>query len=58
MVTTLIDTVRDEEIKQMFVSQKESRSLVTLEETTQKIIDVLESRKYKSGDRFDFYDPL
>lgn len=58
MVSEIINTIQDDETKKSFVTMKDSKTLVTLEQTTQKLVALLESRKYKSGDRFDFYDPL
>lgn len=58
MVSEIINTIQDDETKKSFVTMKDSKTLVTLEQTTQKLVALLESRKYKSGDRFDYYDPL
>lgn len=58
MVSEIIKTIQDDETKKSFVTMKDSKTLVTLEQTTQKLVALLESRKYKSGDRFDYYDPL
>jgi len=57
MISEVIQTIGDKETKQMFVTMKDSRQLVTLEQTTQKLVAVLASQKYNSGDRFDYFDP-
>jgi len=58
MVSGLINQIQDEETRHSFVSMRSSKTLVTVGETTQKVIDLLTSRGYKSGDRFDYFDPL
>lgn len=58
MVTNLIDNLADEETRNSFVTMKNSNTLVTLEQTTKKIIEVLEAGKYTSGGRFDYFDSL
>ncbi|XP_054286782.1 sepiapterin reductase-like [Macrosteles quadrilineatus] len=58
MVSQLINEVQDEETKSSFITMKSTKTLVTVEQTTQKVIALLTSRGYKSGDRFDYYDQL
>uniref|UniRef100_A0A1B6LTE4 Sepiapterin reductase n=1 Tax=Graphocephala atropunctata TaxID=36148 RepID=A0A1B6LTE4_9HEMI len=58
MVADVIKTVKDVETQLEFTTIRDSKSLVTKEQTTQKLVALLASRKYKSGDRFDYYDPL
>ncbi|KAG8337586.1 hypothetical protein J6590_017678 [Homalodisca vitripennis] len=58
MVADLIKNVQDSETKFQFTTIRDSKSLVTKEQTTQKLAALLTSHKYKSGDRFDYYDRL
>lgn len=56
MVSTLLDKIRDEEVKNAFSSMKETGTLVKVEQSAEKLIRVLEADTYKSGGRVDFYD--
>ncbi|KAJ9595492.1 hypothetical protein L9F63_013314 [Diploptera punctata] len=56
MVAEVVSNTEDAEIKEMFVNLKESKNILTVDQTTKRIIDLLESGKYENGQRVDYYD--
>lgn len=56
MSVTIIDNIKNETMRQCYVEMKEKKTIVTCEQTTEKAIQVLANKKYKSGGRVDYYD--
>ncbi|KAK3920866.1 Sepiapterin reductase, partial [Frankliniella fusca] len=56
MTITIINNTRDAKTRQAFVDMKEKKTIVTCEQTTEKAIQVLSNKKYKSGQRVDYFD--
>ncbi|XP_063228417.1 sepiapterin reductase [Bacillus rossius redtenbacheri] len=56
MVSEVIDNVGRKDMRDMFVNLKDTQKLVTLDQTTSRIIKILEEGKYSSGDHVDYYD--
>ena len=53
---TIRDECEDEEMKQMFISKKEDNTILSCEQTVTKLLSLLESGTYTSGDHVDYYD--
>lgn len=43
-------------LRNSFKEQRESKTMLTTEQTTKKFLEVLEKRSFQSGDHFDYYD--
>jgi sepiapterin reductase len=56
MVSEIISGTGDADIKGMFVNLKKTEMILTADQTTKRIIDVLESGKFESGQHVDYYD--
>ncbi|KDR16573.1 sepiapterin reductase [Zootermopsis nevadensis] len=56
MVSEVISGTGDADIKQMFVNLKKEEKILTVEQTTNRIIEVLENGKFESGQHVDYYD--
>lgn len=56
MTVTIINNTRDAKARQIFLDMKEKKTIVTCEQTTERVIQVLSNKKYKSGQRVDFFD--
>lgn len=56
MTDEIIANIRNEEVKEMFVNMKKDSTILSAEESVNKLVKILDSRKFKSGDRIDFYD--
>jgi sepiapterin reductase len=56
MVSEIISGTGDADIKGMFVNLKKTESILTADQTTKRIIDVLENGKFESGQHVDYYD--
>lgn len=48
----------DEEVQSSFNDLLVKRAVLTCEQTVNRLLKVLENRKYKSGDHVDYYDEL
>ena len=60
--TAMTDTLRvnlvDEQIRGYFKKMKEEKTFVKMEDSAQKLIHLLRSGAFQSGDHVDFYDPM
>ncbi|KAJ8894831.1 hypothetical protein PR048_000138 [Dryococelus australis] len=56
MVSEVIDNVGHKDMRDMFMNLKDTQKLVTLDQTTKRIVKILEDGKYSSGDHIDYYD--
>lgn len=56
MVSEVISSTGDADIKSMFVNLKKTGTILTVDQTTRKIMEVLESGKFESGQHVDYYD--
>lgn len=58
MFYQVCNEVSDEEIKTRFNDLLTKKSVLTCEQTVDRLLNVLKSQKYKSGDHVDYYDEL
>lgn len=56
MVSEVISSTGDADIKGMFVNLKKTEKILTVDQTTKRIIEVLENGKFQSGQHVDYYD--
>lgn len=56
MVSEVVSSTRDAGIKSMFVNLKKTGTILTVDQTTRRIIEVLENGKFESGQHVDYYD--
>ncbi|KAJ1527719.1 hypothetical protein ONE63_007678 [Megalurothrips usitatus] len=56
MTVTIINNTKDVKTRQAFIEMKEKKTIVTCEQTTEKVIQVLANKKYTSGQRVDYFD--
>lgn len=56
MIEEIVNNVRDEEVRKMFVNMKNDNAILTPEASVKKLVKVLAARDFKSGSRVDFYD--
>ena len=48
--------VRDQEIKGMFLSMKESESILSVDQTVNRFLNILDRGEFQSGCRIDYFD--
>lgn len=58
MVVEVINNVQDSDTKDMFISLVENDTILSLEQTTKRIIQLLDEGKFASGQRVDYYDDI
>lgn len=58
MTVTLQSDSFSTDIRQMFSNLRETKTILTTEQTTKKMIEVLINGKYESGSRVDYYDKI
>lgn len=58
MITDVIESVKSGETKELFENLRNGGGLVSLDQTTARVIEVLRLGKYKSGGRVDYFEPL
>jgi hypothetical protein len=56
MVSEVISSTGDTDIKGMFVNLKKTETILTVDQTTERIIKLLENGKFESGQHVDYYD--
>ncbi|KAJ4444609.1 hypothetical protein ANN_06405 [Periplaneta americana] len=56
MVSEVISRTSDIDVKKMFVEYKETKKLLTVDDTTKRIIEILEKGNFQSGQHVDYYD--
>uniref|UniRef100_A0A161MAN5 Sepiapterin reductase n=1 Tax=Triatoma infestans TaxID=30076 RepID=A0A161MAN5_TRIIF len=56
MIDRVIKGIKDEDVRNSFIAMRDNKTLVKLEDTVGKLIDVLEHSKYTSGGRIDYFD--
>ncbi|XP_034248916.1 sepiapterin reductase isoform X2 [Thrips palmi] len=56
MTVSIINNTRDAKARQIFIDMKEKKTIVTCEQTTERVMQVLSNKKYKSGQRVDYFD--
>jgi sepiapterin reductase len=56
MVSEVISGTGDADIKGMFVNLKKTEMILTVDQTTNRIIEVLENGKFESGQHVDYFD--
>ncbi|XP_012252004.2 sepiapterin reductase-like [Athalia rosae] len=56
MLRTVQTNIGDPEVKEAFVQLATSRSALTTEQTVSRLVKILESQNYKSGQHVDYYD--
>ena len=56
MVSEVMRNTGDAETKGMFLNLKETKTILTVHQTTERIISLLDSGKYESGQHVDYYD--
>lgn len=58
MVDEILNNVKDDEVKGMFIEMKEKKTILTPRQTIEKLLKILETGDFKSGDVVDYYDRL
>lgn len=56
MIAEVISNTSDTDVKKTFVEYKETKTLLTVDDTTKRIIEVLEKGDFESGHHVDYYD--
>lgn len=56
MISELITDVRDQDVREMFLSMKESKSILSVDQTIGKLIRILDKADFKSGSRIDYFE--
>lgn len=46
----------DESLRNLYKEQRDKKTILTTEQTTQKFIDILEQRNFQTGDHIDYHD--
>ncbi|XP_011688811.1 PREDICTED: sepiapterin reductase-like [Wasmannia auropunctata] len=58
MFVMACDKIADPKSKEMFNEMKESKTVLTTEQTVNRLVQVLKAHKYNSADHVDYYDEL
>ena len=58
MTDIIVANVKDDAIRQSFNDMRKNKTIVTVEQTTAKFLEVIGAKKYKSGGRVDYFDEL
>jgi len=58
MVGEVLDNVKDAGVKSMFVELKEKKTILTPQQTVEKLLGILEKGDFKSGDTIDYFDRI
>lgn len=58
MFRMICETIADPEAKKMFNEMQEKKTVLTTEQTINRLVEVLKERKYNSADHVDYYDKL
>jgi len=58
MFVTACEKTCDPDTKKIFNSLRETKTVLTTEQTVNRLIQVLKEHKYKSVDHVDYYDEL
>jgi hypothetical protein len=56
MVSEVISGTGDADIRGIFVNLKKTETILTVDQTTNRIIEVLENGKFESGQHVDYYE--
>jgi hypothetical protein len=56
MVSEVLTSIGDASVKDMFVNLRKTGTILTVDQTTRKIMEVLENGKFESGQHVDYYD--
>lgn len=56
MTVYVQDATISKELHNMFKSQRDTKTMLTTEKTTNKFIQILEEQKFQSGDHVDYWD--
>lgn len=56
MYTDICLYSKDLTIREKFISKKQKEEIVKVEDTCQKLVNILAMRSYTSGGRVDYYD--
>lgn len=57
MYTNISLNSNDKAVREQFSSGIQKEKIVKVEDTCQKLLNILAMRSYKSGGRVDYYDP-
>lgn len=58
MFTMACKKIADPKVKKMFNEMREKKTVLTTEQTINRLVQVLEEHKYNSADHVDYYDEL
>ncbi|XP_011495733.1 PREDICTED: sepiapterin reductase [Ceratosolen solmsi marchali] len=58
MFQTIIEDVGDVELKTQFQNKRKNNQVLTTDQTTKRLVEVLSKKNYKSGDHVDYRDEL
>ncbi|XP_068250569.1 sepiapterin reductase-like [Palaemon carinicauda] len=58
MQATARTSTADQELRSAFASMKDEGKLLSCEESVRKFLEILDKKKFKSGDHVDYYDEL
>lgn len=56
MVSEVITSTGDASVQDMFVNLKKTGTILTVDQTTRRIMEVMENGKFESGQHVDYYD--
>ncbi|XP_071569943.1 sepiapterin reductase isoform X2 [Temnothorax nylanderi] len=58
MFTTVCETIADPEAKKMYIEMRQKKTVLTTEQTVNRLVQILKERKYNAADHVDYYDNL
>lgn len=58
MFRMVCETIADSKAKKMYNEMKEKKTVLTTEQTINRLVQILKERKYNSADHVDYYDKL
>jgi len=56
MYTNISLNSKDEVVREQFTNGQQKQCIVKVEDTCQKLVNILAMRSYKTGGRVDYYD--
>lgn len=56
MIDEIIANSRNEDFKQSYIKMKQDSKILSPEESIRKLVQILDLRHFRSGDRIDYYD--
>lgn len=58
MFKIVCESMADPKMKKMFNEMREKNTVLTTEQTVNRLVQILKEHKYKSADHVDYYDKL